>query len=185
MTSYQQDGGGLIELSVEDDAWSSACARIESVVENAAASAVTSAGLPPGRCAVSILLTDDETISGLNARFREKDAATNVLSWPAFDLANPLTSEADLEAMTGPAMGASGAPVFLGDVALAFGVVSREAENDVKSLEAHVAHLIVHGVLHLLGYDHEDEDEAEAMMAREIAALSAIGVADPYAGQGV
>jgi probable rRNA maturation factor len=93
----------------------------------------------------------------LNARFRGKDAATNVLSFPA-----------------------PGADAGLGDVALALGVCEREAAEQGKTLADHLTHLTAHGVLHLLGYDHESDAEAEAMEARERAILAGLGVADPY-----
>ena len=94
----------------------------------------------------------------LNARFRAKDGPTNVLSFPA--AANPHG--------------------HLGDVALAFGVCAREAAEQGKSLADHTQHLVAHGVLHLLGYDHMSDDEAEAMEGLERVVLAGLGVADPY-----
>ncbi|MBW8816343.1 MAG: rRNA maturation RNase YbeY [Caulobacterales bacterium] len=112
---------------------------------------------------VAILLTDDAAVRELNARFRQKDAPTNVLSFPA-----PHNPER-----------------HLGDIALAFGVCQREAEEQGKPLAHHLMHLTVHGVLHLLGYDHIGDDEAEAMEGQERAVLAGLGVPDPYAaGQG-
>ena len=98
------------------------------------------------------------TVRQLNARFRGKDGATNVLSFPA------------------PAS----AGLHLGDIALAHGVCAREAVEQGKTLAAHLSHLVVHAVLHLLGYDHEAEAEAEVMEARERRLLAGLGVADPY-----
>nr|WP_092499616.1 rRNA maturation RNase YbeY [Faunimonas pinastri] len=106
---------------------------------------------------VSILFTDDEAIRELNAQWREKDKATNVLSFP--QAAGPL----------------------LGDIVLASQTVAREAAAEGKTLDDHITHLIVHGFLHLLGYDHEDEGEAEEMEGLERQALGLIGIADPYA----
>jgi probable rRNA maturation factor len=106
---------------------------------------------------VSILFTDDAHIQRLNAAWRGKDKPTNVLSFP------------------------QGAGPLLGDVVLASETVAREAALAGKPLEAHMVHLIVHGFLHLLGYDHEREDEAEEMEALERAALERMGIADPYA----
>jgi probable rRNA maturation factor len=108
---------------------------------------------------LAILLTDDARQQALNAGFRGKDAPTNVLSFPA-------------------AVGAEDGE--LGDIALAFGVCVREAEAQGKSLADHLSHLTAHGVLHLLGYDHESDAEAEAMEARERDILAGLGVADPY-----
>ncbi|MBI1200763.1 MAG: rRNA maturation RNase YbeY [Phenylobacterium sp.] len=112
---------------------------------------------------VTILLTDDETVRELNARFRQKDSATNVLSFPA-----PRNPER-----------------HLGDIALAYGVCAREAAEQGKRFEHHLMHLTVHGVLHLLGYDHIGDDDAEAMESLERAVLAGLGVPDPYAaGEG-
>jgi probable rRNA maturation factor len=138
-----------------DPAW-------EAVLPNAAAlaSAAGEAALGPDlQGEVAVLLTDDATVHALNARFRDKDAPTNVLSFPA-----PTNPEG-----------------HLGDVALAFGVCAREAEAQGKSLADHLQHLVAHGVLHLVGFDHETDDEAETMEAREREILSRLGVADPYA----
>lgn len=112
---------------------------------------------------ISVLFTDDEEVRGLNRNWRGKDKATNVLSFP----------------MAAPAEIAD-APM-LGDVVLAHGVCESEAAEKNLSIEAHAAHLVVHGTLHLLGYDHErGEDAAEEMEGLERRALAAIGVADPY-----
>ena len=107
---------------------------------------------------MTILLTDDATIRDLNARFRNKDTATNVLSFPAPDTAHP----------------------HLGDIALAYGVCAAEAAAQAKALADHLSHLVVHGVLHLLGYDHQADAPAEAMEAMERHILCRLGVADPY-----
>jgi probable rRNA maturation factor len=106
-----------------------------------------------------VLLADDARLQALNAQFRGKDSPTNVLSFGA------------------PAGGAGP----LGDIALAYGVCAREAAEQGKSLAAHLQHLTTHGVLHLIGYDHEDAAEAEAMEAKERAILAGLGLADPYA----
>ena len=100
-------------------------------------------------------------VRDLNARFRDKDKPTNVLSFPAPESAAP----------------------HLGDVVLAYGVCAAEAEAQGKTLSDHLSHLVVHGVLHLLGRDHEDDAEAEEMEAEEREILAGIGVADPYAAE--
>lgn len=110
---------------------------------------------------LTVLLTDDATVRDLNARFRGRDATTNVLSFPAPPTAAP----------------------HLGDIALAHGVCAREAAEQGKPLAQHLQHLVVHGVLHLLGFDHLEDDEAEDMEARERAILSRLGVPDPYAAR--
>lgn len=111
---------------------------------------------------VSILLGDDAAISQLNEQFRGKKGPTNVLSFP-------------------PAQAGEGGEGFLGDIALAAETIVVEAEFQGKRFEHHAAHLVVHGFLHLLGYDHENPADAEAMEARERAILVSIGIADPYA----
>ncbi len=115
--------------------------------------------LPEG-AVVSLLFCDDLAIRELNRQFRGKDKPTNVLSFPG----------------PGPVETAH----FLGDIAIAYETVAREAQEQGKSLEQHCRHMIVHGFLHLLGYDHEEDEEAEAMEAMEIRILRRTGVDDPY-----
>jgi probable rRNA maturation factor len=143
----------MIEVEIEDTAWTDALPDSAGVVERAASAAL---GAVAGD--VVVLLTDDASVHDLNARFRDRDRPTNVLSFPA---------------------AASAAP-HLGDLVLAYGVCAAEAETQGKTLADHLAHLTVHGVLHLLGRDHEAEAEAEAMEAEERTILATLGVADPY-----
>jgi probable rRNA maturation factor len=120
---------------------------------------------------VSVRFTDDDEVKALNAGYRAKDKPTNVLSFPMVD--------GDL---LGSIAGADNGEVLLGDIVLAHGVCAREAADKGVPVEAHATHLVVHGALHLLGYDHETgEEDAEAMEAVERHALAAIGVPDPYA----
>ncbi|MBN8528621.1 MAG: rRNA maturation RNase YbeY [Caulobacterales bacterium] len=146
----------MIWVEIEDEAWTAAAADAEARVVAAAQAAL--AGL---NGEVVVLLTDDATVQDLNARFRDKDRPTNVLSFPAPETARP----------------------HLGDLVLARGVCVVEAAEQGKTVGDHLSHLVVHGVLHLLGHDHEDETEAEAMETRERAILATLGVTDPYAGQ--
>ncbi len=124
------------------------------------------AGAPPspGRYEVSILLTDDREMRALNRTWRGKDAPTNVLSFPASD--DPSR------------------PGLLGDVALAYETSQKEADAMGLALADHAAHLVVHGVLHLLGFDHEADQEAARMEALESQALAALGIKNPYAESG-
>lgn len=115
----------------------------------------------PGTYAVDILLTDDEEMRALNRTWRGKDAPTNVLSFPV--------SEGVSE------------PGPIGDVVLAYETTHKEARDDGLALADHVSHLVVHGVLHLLGFDHETDDEAERMEDLERTVLASLGIADPYA----
>ena len=141
----------MIDIEVEDDAWSESLPDVAQVVTRAVEQVAASGD-------VVILLTDDETVRELNARFRGKDRPTNVLSFPAPENARP----------------------HLGDIVLAHGVCAAEAKEQEKPFADHLSHLVIHGVLHLLGHDHEDEDEAEVMEARERTLLAAMGIADPY-----
>ena len=119
---------------------------------------------------ISVKFTTDEEVHALNAEYRDKDKPTNVLSFPMVD---PDLLEALATAGAGEAL--------LGDVVLAHGVCTREAAEKGVSVADHAAHLVVHGALHLLGYDHEEsEAEAEEMEAAERRALAALGIADPY-----
>ena len=143
----------MIEIEVEVEAWTGALPDAEAVVERAAQAAL---GTAEGD--IVVLLTDDAAVRELNGRFRDKDKPTNVLSFPAPENAFP----------------------HLGDIVLAYGVCATEAEAQGKTLADHLSHLVVHGVLHLLGRDHEDDAEAEEMEAEEREILAQIGVADPY-----
>jgi probable rRNA maturation factor len=119
---------------------------------------------------VSVKLAADSEVQALNAAYRDRDKATNVLSFPMLDAAL-IDSLAQVH----------GGEALLGDVILAHGACAREAEEKGIPIRAHAAHLIVHGTLHLLGYDHESGDEdAEAMEETERRALAALGIADPY-----
>jgi probable rRNA maturation factor len=149
----------VIDVEVEEAAWTAALPEAEALTVQAADAALLSEGaIGEG---VTVLLTDDDTVRDLNARFRQQDKPTNVLSFPA-----PPNRER-----------------HLGDVALAFGVCAREAGEQDKPLGHHLQHLVVHGVLHLLGYDHMGDDEAEAMEGLERAVLASLGVPDPYAAR--
>jgi probable rRNA maturation factor len=149
----------LIDIEIEDEAWSDALPDVAAVAERAAQGALDTLPLENRGGAVALLLTDDAAVADLNARFRDKPTPTNVLSFPAATSAYP----------------------HLGDVALAYGVCAAEAEAQGKSLADHLTHLVVHGVLHLLGYDHETEADAEVMEQMECEILRRCGVADPYA----
>ena len=121
------------------------------------------------RLAVSLLFTSDAEVHALNREWRERDKPTNVLSFPMLERAELLDLAPD------------GPPVMLGDIALAVETCAREAVEKGIPLDHHTAHLIIHGLLHLAGYDHvHSDEEAEAMEAMEIAALAKMGIPDPY-----
>ncbi len=166
----------MVEVEIEDPAWSDALPGVEGVAERAAERALEfvsrladppegEGGLPvspaQGEGNIAILLTDDAAVADLNQRFRGKAGPTNVLSFPA-----PPNPEGQV-----------------GDIALAYGVCAREAAEQGKALDQHLSHLVAHGVLHLLGYDHESDGEAEAMEALERSVLETLGVPDPYASE--
>jgi probable rRNA maturation factor len=153
-----------VEVSAPCPAWERECAEAAALAEAAARVALRREEVPDG-AVVDITLADDATQRALNRTWRGKDAPTNVLAFPAADPASTVPP---------------GAPLLLGDVVLAFETVGREAAEQGKPFEDHLRHLVVHGVLHLLGYDHEDERGAAAMEAREIAVLAELGVPNPY-----
>ena len=148
-----------LEISIDDREW-----RSVPNLRRLARTAVL-AVLPDDDVAIGLLFTSDARIAEINGQWRGKPTATNVLSFPV-SAAIPVPE---------------GEPRPLGDVALAYGVISREALAQKKPVGHHVTHLIVHGVLHLLGYDHENDDEAGAMEAREIMILAELGMENPYA----
>jgi probable rRNA maturation factor len=147
-----------VDIEIEDEAWTSAAPDAEALVWRAAQAVLDAHEDIEGQ-GVVILLTDDDSVQALNRDFRQKDYATNVLSFPS-----PPNPEGQI-----------------GDIALAYGVCAREAAEQGKSLDHHLQHLVAHGVLHLLGYDHEGDDEAEAMEALEREILAGLDIPDPYA----
>jgi probable rRNA maturation factor len=149
----------MIEVAIEDDAWIAALPDAEALTIAAAEAALAEVDGEAGD--IAILLTDDAAIRDLNARFRGQDKATNVLSFPA----------------------GHGAAGLAGDIALAYGVCVAEAAGQAKPLADHLRHLVVHGVLHLHGHDHEDDAEALVMEDLERRILKGLGVPDPYAAE--
>ena len=117
---------------------------------------------------VTIVLTDDADIRALNKTHRGIDKATNVLSFPAYAPDEPQPP---------------GVAAPLGDIVLAYETIAREAEAQGKAFTDHLTHLIIHGTLHLLGHDHEEDDEAEAMEALEVRILDGLGIKNPYADE--
>ncbi len=158
-----------LELDV-DPVWTQTTDWEALAAQSAAAAAQVAPELANEQLLVSLVLADDAEVQALNHQWRAKDAATNVLSFPMLSRAEVLRAARD-----GSREG------MLGDVILAHGVCAREADDKGVTLEAHAAHLIVHGLLHLAGYNHvADEAEATAMEALETKALALMGLADPY-----
>lgn len=148
-----------ILIEVEDGAWNS-LPDLETMVRRAAREVLKDRG----DRGVTLVFTDDATLAELNGRFRGRPASTNVLSFPYTD---------DLVVPPGETRP-------LGDVILAFGTVEREAREQGKTLAAHASHLVIHGLLHLLGHDHQDGTQAARMEALEIAHLRNLGIENPY-----
>ena len=165
-------GEPVVEVIVEAAEWEAALPDLAGAAEAAARAALAAAGVGAAGRAIAVLACDDERIAELNAGFRGRARPTNVLSWPAFPLAPP-----------GPGLPPPAPPAgaeHLGDVALALQTATREAEERGISLKSHATHLILHACLHLLGYDHEREEDAVLMEGIETRALRRLGIADPY-----
>ncbi|MCH8092586.1 MAG: rRNA maturation RNase YbeY [Proteobacteria bacterium] len=166
-----------------------AAAAFEIGADSALPGALTGALTGRGSFEVSLVLGDDDFVRALNCTYRGRDAATNVLAFGNFtapEAVNPASSRRRSAAMTSTAMtstamtGDGEKPVLLGDVVIAYETAVAEALAQRKSIEAHLCHLVVHGVLHLLGYDHEDETDALRMERIEATVLGQLGLPDPY-----
>ena len=161
------DSSPSIEVAVGNSAWRTAVTDPLTLVRRAAAAALRTVPQPGDTpVEIGIRLADDAAVQALNRDFRGQDRPTNVLSFPGDDRAAPR---------------AFGQPLLLGDIVVALETTVREAEESGRTVEAHLAHLIVHGVLHLLGHDHQDEADALAMEASERRVMADLGFADPYA----
>ncbi len=165
----------MLEVAIEADAEWDSSKGWEKLARDAAEAAIAESGYPELLTSrrpveLSVRLTGDEEVRSLNAEWRGKDKPTNVLSFP-------MAEEADLHQATLPEQ-----ELLLGDIVLARGVCESEAAEKFLPLERHAAHLIVHGTLHLLGFDHGEEAQAADMESREVRALARLGIADPYEG---
>jgi probable rRNA maturation factor len=162
----------MLDIAIEADPEWDSSSRWETLVRSAAEAAVAESAFPQlagseRPVELSIRLTSDSEVKALNARWRGKDKPTNVLSFPQLE-------PEELDSI------APGPELMLGDIVLARGVCEREAHEKGVSLEEHATHLLVHGTLHLLGYDHQDDGSAEEMETREVRALARLGISDPY-----
>jgi len=163
----------MLEVAIEaDEEWDSSRSW-EQLVRRAAEAAIAESAFPQLATAarqveISVLLTGDNQVRDLNAEYRHKDRPTNVLSFPMIDVDD--LRDANV----------AGPELLLGDIILARGVCEAEAADKGISVEDHATHLVVHGTLHLLGYDHHDDDEAADMEAREVRALNRLGIPNPY-----
>ncbi|NWH09143.1 MAG: rRNA maturation RNase YbeY [Alphaproteobacteria bacterium] len=153
-----------IDIVIRDPAWRKAVPGLVKAARAWARSALKAAG---GQGGVAIAFANDDELRRLNAHFRGKDKATNVLSFPASKDQIRIIPEAERS-------------LFLGDIALGLETILAEAARDRKTVADHTAHLVVHGILHLLGYDHVAAREAAVMEGLEVKVLSAMGLPDPY-----
>ena len=172
----------MLDLAIVEEAeWPTDC-DWGSQLTNAVAAAVKDSPYPQilsmrATVEVSVCLSDDASVHKLNAQWRGKDKPTNVLSFPQIepdDLNVTLAAETD-----------DGAEILLGDIVLAYETCAREAAEKAVSLTSHATHLVVHGALHLLGFDHIDEADAISMEALERTIMARLGHGDPYALDGV
>jgi probable rRNA maturation factor len=166
MSRWTMPETDTIWVVIENARWQEAVHRATERCQQAALAALAAAGpaTENNEREAVILLADDATLHDLNVRFRDEDKATNVLSFPRGD----------------DALLPKGAAVPLGDVAIAFETARREAAAEGKSLADHLSHLVVHGMLHLLGYDHQCDEEAERMESLEVEVLAKLGIESPY-----
>jgi probable rRNA maturation factor len=164
----------LVDTLAEDHRWNDV--GLDALAEDACAATLQHLGLPADRFEISLLGCNDARIAVLNADFRGKPQPTNVLSWPAEDRASDTAGGQP----TLPSVPPADAPEELGDIAIAYETCRREAEDAGKPLRDHVTHLLVHGTLHLLGYDHIRDEDAALMEGIEAGILALLGLPDPY-----
>ena len=163
----------MLEIAIEaDEEWDSSRSW-DLLVRRAAEAAIAESAFPQLATTqrpveISVLLTGDDQVRELNAEYRGKHKPTNVLSFPMAEVDDLLKANV------------AGPELLLGDIIVARGVCEAEAADKGLSVEQHATHLIVHGTLHLLGYDHRDDADAADMEAREVRALSRLGIANPY-----
>ena len=164
----------IVDIVIEDARWEAF--GLEPLAERAVSAALAGAGLGTAGYSVVLMGCDDARIAELNADFRGKPQPTNVLSWPseerAADEAGGLPDR--------PEPGDDEDPCELGDIAIAFETCEREAAEQGKPMAEHVTHLVVHGLLHCLGYDHIEEADAAVMEGLEVHILASMGLSDPY-----
>ncbi len=176
MNAFPPDAAPLIVVDAPCPAWRGSLADCDALCRDAALAALAAApvkavvGGSGAVIEIGIRLTDDAEARGLNRRYRGIDAPTNVLSFPITDCAPGVA----------PPPPPRGLPLALGDVVLAFQTIRDEAEDQGKTLADHTGHLVVHGVLHLVGYDHGRDAQAIAMERIETAVLAGLGIADPH-----
>ncbi len=163
-----------VEIVIEDDRW--VAFGLEAAACRAMDATLGHLNLEPDLFQAVIMGCDDARIAGLNGTFRDKAKPTNVLSWPSEERGSEYAGEPPEL----PEPGTPDDPSPLGDIAIAWETCAREAAEQGKSVNDHVTHLLIHGILHLLGYDHVDDEDAELMEATERQVLAKLGIDDPY-----
>jgi probable rRNA maturation factor len=161
----------LTDTLIEDPRWNEI--DLTALAEHAAVATLIHLDLDPSDWEIAVLACDDARIATLNTEFRGKPTPTNVLSWPSEERGSDKPGARPAPPMPGP-------DPELGDIAIAYDTCAHEAEAAGKPFAHHATHLIVHATLHLLGYDHIDDADAEIMEATEVAILNALGLPDPY-----
>lgn len=165
---------GIVDIVIEDARWEAL--GLEALADRACGAALAGLGLDAQGYSVVLMGCDDARIAVLNADFRGKPQPTNVLSWPSEERA----AEVFGDLPEPPEAGTPDDPLELGDIAIAYETCEREAAEQGKPVADHVTHLLVHGLLHCLGYDHVDDEDAAVMEAAEVRILASLGLSDPY-----
>ena len=163
----------MLEIALEADAEWDSSRSWEQLIRVAAEAAIAESAFPQLTSSkrpveLSVRLAGDDEVRALNAKWRGKDKATNVLSFPLANLDDLVPANVSEQEL------------LLGDIVMAHGVCTAEAAEKGVSVQDHAAHLLIHGTLHLLGYDHHDNADAVEMEAREVRALARLGISDPY-----
>ncbi|WP_151719530.1 rRNA maturation RNase YbeY [Gemmobacter serpentinus] len=164
----------ILDIVIEDDRWQAF--GLEAVAMRAVSATLPHLGLDPALFQIVVMGCDDARITELNGNFRDKAKPTNVLSWPSEERGAEYVGEVPEP----PEPGSPDDPAPLGDIAIAWETCAREAAEQDKSVNDHVTHLLIHAILHLLGYDHIEDEDAELMEATERQILASLGIADPY-----
>ncbi|MCC7321783.1 MAG: rRNA maturation RNase YbeY [Rubellimicrobium sp.] len=165
----------MVECLIEDHRWQAL--GLEGLAETAARAVFDRLGIDPGAFSVSVLGCNDARIAELNADFRGKPQPTNVLSWPSEERGAAVAGDMPALPRAGQGDGE------LGDIAIAHDICAAEAAAAGRSLHDHAMHLVIHGILHLLGFDHERDADAALMEGIETGVLGNLGIADPYLGE--
>ncbi|MCP4924123.1 MAG: rRNA maturation RNase YbeY [bacterium] len=164
--NFSPSRGLILSIQQDGSAWQQKVTGLTELFTSLARQAERELSLPQTPWHVDILLSDNKAVQALNHQYRGKDKPTNVLSFPQTEGVSDLENH--------PKGG------LLGDIVLCWGVIEEEALSQKKSPLHHISHLFVHGLLHLLGFNHEDTDDAEHMEALEVSILKAIGIPNPY-----